>query len=397
MRVIRGRGEREQHAVLAEAAPRSASTRVPGTTTREAAPPNRPRTSPKQRAPGTKTRSPTRNCAVAVRRCDDAADRFVTGHQRIAHAGERRHAARPEQPLGAGADAAPVDVDDDVVVARRRQVADGSSASFSGLSSTTASVFIGRSSQTACAAAIATWTIACVSLSVTVVRCQVVVNIRRTSARAMANDQPGLQRHPRRHERRDRAKPARACSAAISARRARAALPHRQQVEAEIGVADRARRPAPRRSARRRAACRRAAARATLRRAARAHARRRGRAARARASTTSAPAGSGSAEKSPPCTVTRCAKPVGREPRARALGDGRQVEHDRTRAPARARATDATNVPSPPPTSSRRRWRPKSDRRRGCPRPPAAATTTSAPNTRQRARRRARPTASPPA
>ena len=35
------------------------TTRAPGTTRREAAPPNRPRTSPKQRAPGTNTRSPT--------------------------------------------------------------------------------------------------------------------------------------------------------------------------------------------------------------------------------------------------------------------------------------------------------------------------------------------------
>ena len=50
--------------------------------------------------------------------CDDAADRLVAGHQRVAHAGEGRHPAGPEQPLGAGADAAPLDVDDDV--ARRR-------------------------------------------------------------------------------------------------------------------------------------------------------------------------------------------------------------------------------------------------------------------------------------
>ena len=36
--------------------------------------------------------------------------------------GKRRHPARPEQALGAGADAAPLDVDDDVLVAGGRQI-----------------------------------------------------------------------------------------------------------------------------------------------------------------------------------------------------------------------------------------------------------------------------------
>ena len=53
--------------------PRSSSmrmTRAPGTTRRDAAPPNSPRTSPNSRAPGTKTRSPTRaRCASPPRRC----------------------------------------------------------------------------------------------------------------------------------------------------------------------------------------------------------------------------------------------------------------------------------------------------------------------------------------
>ncbi len=57
--VVGGRGQRQQTPPARRAVRRSGSTRAPGTTTRDAAPPNRPRTSPKQRAPGTKTRSPT--------------------------------------------------------------------------------------------------------------------------------------------------------------------------------------------------------------------------------------------------------------------------------------------------------------------------------------------------
>jgi hypothetical protein len=43
-----------------------------------------------------------------------AADRFIARHQRIAHAREGRHVAVPQQAFGAGGDAAPFDVDDDV-------------------------------------------------------------------------------------------------------------------------------------------------------------------------------------------------------------------------------------------------------------------------------------------
>ncbi len=99
------------------AARRPGPPAMPGTTTRAAAPPNSPRTSPKQRAPGTKTRSPTR-AAGARPDLAHAAHRLVARHQRIAHAGERRHAAGPEQSLGARADAAPLDVDHDVPVTR---------------------------------------------------------------------------------------------------------------------------------------------------------------------------------------------------------------------------------------------------------------------------------------
>ena len=41
-------------------------------------------------------------------------DRFVAGNQRIPQPGKRRHAAGPQQPLGSGADAGPLDVDDHV-------------------------------------------------------------------------------------------------------------------------------------------------------------------------------------------------------------------------------------------------------------------------------------------
>ena len=52
----------------------------------------------------------------------DAADGFIARDERISHARERRHLAGPEKPLGAGADAAPVDVDDDLF---GRRVAQG--------------------------------------------------------------------------------------------------------------------------------------------------------------------------------------------------------------------------------------------------------------------------------
>ena len=45
----------------------------------------------------------------------DAADGLVAWHQRVAHAGEGRHPAGPQQALRPGADAAPLDLDDHVV------------------------------------------------------------------------------------------------------------------------------------------------------------------------------------------------------------------------------------------------------------------------------------------
>jgi hypothetical protein len=59
---------------------------------------------------------------ACLRPCrDHAAHGLASGHQRIAHAREMRHAARPEEAFGAGADAAPLHGDDDVLVAGRRQ------------------------------------------------------------------------------------------------------------------------------------------------------------------------------------------------------------------------------------------------------------------------------------
>jgi hypothetical protein len=51
----------------------------------------------------------------------DAPDRLVARHQRVAHAGECRHATGPEQALGAAADAAPLDIDHHVRLPWRGQ------------------------------------------------------------------------------------------------------------------------------------------------------------------------------------------------------------------------------------------------------------------------------------
>jgi hypothetical protein len=59
--------------------------------------------------------------AGAVSGGDDPADRLVTRNQRIAHPGERGHGAGPQQPFGPCADAAPFDVDDDILIARLGQ------------------------------------------------------------------------------------------------------------------------------------------------------------------------------------------------------------------------------------------------------------------------------------
>jgi hypothetical protein len=59
------------------------------------------------------------------RRAEDLehlADRLVPGDQRVAEARERRHLARPEQPLGAGADPAPLDADQEVAFTGHRQL-----------------------------------------------------------------------------------------------------------------------------------------------------------------------------------------------------------------------------------------------------------------------------------
>ena len=60
----------------------------------------------------------TLRCGV---RADDAADGFVSRHQRITHAREGRHFAGPHQALGSGADAGPEDIDDDILRLRSSQ------------------------------------------------------------------------------------------------------------------------------------------------------------------------------------------------------------------------------------------------------------------------------------
>jgi hypothetical protein len=57
-RVIGGGGQRHQNALLAEIFINRGHPGA-GQVTRDAEPPNRPRTSPKQLAPGTKTQSPS--------------------------------------------------------------------------------------------------------------------------------------------------------------------------------------------------------------------------------------------------------------------------------------------------------------------------------------------------
>ncbi len=51
-------------------------------------------------------------------RIDDLADGLVAGNEGIAEAGEGRHAAGPQEPLGAAADPGPEHVHDDVVLDR---------------------------------------------------------------------------------------------------------------------------------------------------------------------------------------------------------------------------------------------------------------------------------------
>ena len=53
---------------------------------------------------------------------NDASDGFVARHQRVAEARKGRHAAAPQQALGAGRDAAEGDVDHDVALARLVQL-----------------------------------------------------------------------------------------------------------------------------------------------------------------------------------------------------------------------------------------------------------------------------------
>jgi hypothetical protein len=71
--------------------------------------------------PGTKTVSPIRPTR-AVAGVDDPSHRFVAGNERVSHPWKRGHPSRPQKPLRAGADPAPVDFDQQVVICQILQV-----------------------------------------------------------------------------------------------------------------------------------------------------------------------------------------------------------------------------------------------------------------------------------
>jgi hypothetical protein len=54
-------------------------------------------------------------------RLADAADGFISGHERVSEPRERRHAPGPQEPLGARADSTPLDVNHDVLLTGIRQ------------------------------------------------------------------------------------------------------------------------------------------------------------------------------------------------------------------------------------------------------------------------------------
>ena len=118
--MMRGGGECQQDAALAEMVRDRHHARAAGHQTgRRAAEQAAHRTE----AAGTRNEhrfaSAATGCGTGL---DDASDGFIAGHQRISHAGEVGHAAGPEQALGPGADAAPGDIDDHVLVAGGGQV-----------------------------------------------------------------------------------------------------------------------------------------------------------------------------------------------------------------------------------------------------------------------------------
>ena len=114
-RVLRGRGQRQQHRRARPAGSRSRprARRGPRAATRRRRTGRARRRSSWRpaRTPSRRSDARWRRGAATMRPTD-----LVARDQRIAHAGKRRHPALPQQPLGAGADAAPGDVHDDVGV-----------------------------------------------------------------------------------------------------------------------------------------------------------------------------------------------------------------------------------------------------------------------------------------
>ena len=118
--VIGGGGQRQQHALLAQGLRDGDDLGAGGDEALRGA-----AEQPAHRAEAAGARDEDALADLAARlrpREGDAADGFIAGHQRVAHAGKHRHAAGPEQAFGAGADAAPLHVDDDIRVAGRGQL-----------------------------------------------------------------------------------------------------------------------------------------------------------------------------------------------------------------------------------------------------------------------------------
>ena len=165
-----------------------------------------------------------------------------------------------------------------------------------------------------------------------------------------------MQRHRRVQPRASSLKPA-AAAWRRSVRRVRgAAAAHRQQVEAEIGVADRLGAAACRPSARRSAACRRAAAPRGRRAAAPARRRRHGRGGRGPARRGRRPSAAGRTGSRRRRRGARELQACGAETLGAALGHGGKIEQHESSSGALAAAA-ARKAPSPPPTSSRQRCR----------------------------------------
>lgn len=115
-RMLRGRSQRDQHPPLTQRrVDRHRSQRRNDKPRRRAA--KQPANLSETTCTGNKHH--VTNAPFAGGTCgDDVTNGFVSGNQRVTHAGERWHPPLPQQALRAGADFAPGYIHDDVVVAR---------------------------------------------------------------------------------------------------------------------------------------------------------------------------------------------------------------------------------------------------------------------------------------